>query len=400
MDLKEYRISRVEKEMKEAGADMIVATLTANLAYLTNGYNCINQAVLQRTECAIAYLPRAKKHIYIVGYAETPSVLEFAGNDAEIYCYSGAFCFEEMDGCTDPFVKRIMELKGQAYGSSAEAWEAAIRANLEPGATIAVDESRVFDSVLEQIKSRIPDYKVIDGTELFMKARLIKHPDEIAGIEASARCAAESLDAALAQYKPGMTEYEIGKLYDLELAKRGAQPYFCTVTSNYRAAFSDTTNNATRPIEKGDMIRFDYGCILNGYCSDLARTAVVGEPSEKIKTYYAAVLAGIDAAIAAAKPGVACKDLFNIAVEETRKNGIPHYRRHHVGHGIGVECYDNPSITPQSPFILEEGMTINLETPYYELGWGGVQIEDTFEVTKDGVRMLDHTTRDLIILNV
>ena len=126
----------------------------------------------------------------------------------------------------------------------------------------------------------------------------------------------------------------------------------------------------------------------------------MGEPSEKIKTYYAAVLAGIDAAIAAAKPGVACKDLFHIAVEATRKNGIPHYRRHHVGHGIGVECYDDPSITPASPFILEEGMTINLETPYYELGWGGVQIEDTFEVTKDGVRMLDHTTRDLIVLNV
>ena len=64
MDLKEYRISRIENEMKAAGADMIVATLTANLAYVTNGYNCINQAVLQRTECAIAYIPETKKHIY------------------------------------------------------------------------------------------------------------------------------------------------------------------------------------------------------------------------------------------------------------------------------------------------------------------------------------------------
>lgn len=401
MTLKEYRIHRVEEAMQAAGADAIVATLTANLNYLTNGYNCINQAVLQRSECAIAYFPATKKHVYIIGYYELPTVLEFAGVDAEIYCYSGAFCFEQSPEATDDaFANRVMAMQKQAYGSSAEAWEAAIRANLAPGSTIAIDESRVFASVLKKIVDRLPDYKIVDGTEVFMDARLIKHPEEIAGIEASARCAAESLEAALAQFKLGMTEYQIGQMYNLELAKRGAQPYFATVTSAYRAAFSDTVNDPHRPIEVGDMIRFDYGCILNGYCSDLARTAVVGEPSQKIKDLYKAVCVGVDAAIAAVKPGVPCKDLFNIALEETKKAGIPHYRRHHVGHGIGVECYDNPSITPSSPFILEEGMVINLETPYYELGWGGVQIEDTLEVTKDGCRMLDHTTRELIVLNV
>ena len=155
MDLKEYRIERVEQVMKQAGADMIVATLPANLNYLTNGYVCVNLNVLQRSECAIAYIPSLKKHIYIVGYAELPTVMEFAGNDAEIYCYSGAFCFETSSDC--PFANRIMAMQSQAYGSSAQAWEAAIKENLKPGSTIAVDESRVFDSVLENIKGRLSD---------------------------------------------------------------------------------------------------------------------------------------------------------------------------------------------------------------------------------------------------
>ena len=78
-------------------------------------------------------------------------------------------------------------------------------------------------------------------------------------------------------------------------------------------------------------------------------------------------------------------------MEAVRKGGIPHYRRHHTGHGIGLECYDYPTISHGSDARIVENMTFNLETPYYELGWGGMMLEDTFAMTADGVRMLDHT---------
>lgn len=398
MDLKEYRLNRVKAAAQDIHADMVVATLPANLNYLTNGYVCINQDVLTRAECAIGYIPAKDKYVYIVGYADLPTVLEFAGNDAEVYFNGGAFCFEQAPGVTDEFVTKIMAYQKQAYASTADAWEAAVRANLPAGATIAVDESRIFPSELRKVQEKLADYKFADGTELFMQARLVKHPDEIAGIEASARCAADSLMAALAQFKPGMTEYQIGEMYNVELAKRGAKPYFCTVTSQLRAAFSDTTNDNKRPIVAGDMIRFDFGCILNGYCSDLGRFAVVGEPTEKMKTYYAALVAGVDAAIAVAKPGVKAGTLFDTALKTVQENGIPHYRRHHTGHGIGMECYDYPTVSHGVETPIMENMTFNLETPYYELGWGGMMIEDTFVMTKDGARMLDHTTRDIIRL--
>lgn len=398
MDLKEYRLNRIKEQAEKIGADMVVATLPANLNYLTNGYVCINQDVLTRAECAIGYIPAQDAFVYIVGYADLPTVLEFAGNDAEVYFNGGAFCFEQAPGVTDPFVTKIMAYQKQALPSTADAWAAAVHAHLPAGATIAVDESRIFPSELAHVKEKLADYKFADGTELFMQARMVKHPEEIAGIEASARCAAASLMAALAQFKPGMTEHKIGELYDIELAKRGAKPYFCTVTSQLRAAFSDTTNDDKRPIVEGDMIRFDFGCILNGYCSDLGRFAVVGEPTEKMVQYYHALVAGLDAAVAIAKPGVKAGELFDAAMKAVRENGIPHYRRHHTGHGIGMECYDYPTVSHGVDTPILENMTFNLETPYYELGWGGMMIEDTFAMTKDGARMLDDTTRELIRL--
>ncbi len=397
MELKEYRKERLKAAAAAVGADMIVATLPANLTYISNGYVCVNQDVLCRAECAIGYIPAKDKLVYIVGYADLPTVLEFAGNDAEVYFGGGAFCFEKgVEG--DEFVDKIMAYQAQAVGSTAEAYRNAVRNNLPAGSVIAIDESRIFASQLQAVTDALDGYTVINGTDLFMQARLIKHPDEVAGVEASAICAAESLMAALAQFQPGMTEYRIGELYNIELAKRGAKPYFCTVTSQLRAAFSDTINDNKRPIVDGDMIRFDYGCILNGYCSDLGRLAVVGKPSDKINTYYNAVVAGLDAAMEIAKPGVLAGELFDKALDTVRKNGIPHYRRHHTGHGIGLECYDYPTINHGNETPIVENMTFNLETPYYELGWGGLMIEDTFVMTPDGVRMLDNTTRDIILL--
>jgi Xaa-Pro aminopeptidase len=82
-------------------------------------------------------------------------------------------------------------------------------------------------------------------------------------------------------------------------------------------------------------------------------------------------------------------------VRATRAAGIPHYQRHHVGHGIGLEPYDPPTIAPGSDTALEPGMVFCVETPYYEHGWGGVQVEDAVEVTAAGARLLTRSSREL-----
>ena len=98
------------------------------------------------------------------------------------------------------------------------------------------------------------------------------------------------------------------------------------------------------------------------------------------------------------KPGAVAKDIFNAAVERVRESGIPHYKRHHVGHGIGVEYYDLPIITPNTDIPLEANMIFEIETPYYEFGFGGAFIEDTVVVGEHGSTIITKLQRELQVI--
>ena len=98
------------------------------------------------------------------------------------------------------------------------------------------------------------------------------------------------------------------------------------------------------------------------------------------------------------RPGVPAKNVFAAAVEATREAGIPHYRRHHVGHGIGLDTYDAPMLNETTETPLESGMVFEVETPYYELGFAGLQVEDTVVVTEDGCRVLTRSMRELRVI--
>ena len=138
-------------------------------------------------------------------------------------------------------------------------------------------------------------------------------------------------------------------------------------------------------LRRGDIIRFDVGGRYKHYRADIARNGVLGEPTKKLAQYHRAICVGLDRAIEMIRPGVRADDVFEASVETVRREGIPHYRRSHVGHGIGLDGYDVPNIAPCNSEVFEEGMVICVETPYYEMGFGGLQVEDTLVVTKDGV---------------
>jgi Xaa-Pro aminopeptidase len=98
------------------------------------------------------------------------------------------------------------------------------------------------------------------------------------------------------------------------------------------------------------------------------------------------------------KPGVPVSRIFETGMKVTREAGMPHYQRNHVGHGIGLEPYDPPTINAAGQTVLEPGMVFCVETPYYEHGWGGIQVEDAVEITAAGVRRLTRSSQELQIL--
>lgn len=390
MNLQAYRIQRITMAAEKAGVAAVVASLPANILYLS-GFRGIGQEVLCRSQAFVLYDVKKARRLYIMGTADIPSILEH-DEAAEIFA-TGGFFFDYTQG--NAFSDKVKAVRDARYGSMEEALAAAI-ATVD--GDVALDESRVnFDS-FRKIASLTGGKTLVSGSGVFMEARKLKHPDEVTGLRRSVNVAEKALAASLADFAPGKTtELDIERKYLSSLAENGALPLFFVATAARRAAFSDTTNTGL-VINQGDMIRFDFGCVLDGYCSDIARTAAVGTPSDKLFTYFEAMRIGTETAIAALKPGVTAGEIFSIAVETTRAKGVPHYKRHHCGHGIGLETYDYPSIVADSKVEIEEGMTLCIETPYYELGWGGVQAEDTVAVHKDGPEYLDASGRGLIRL--
>jgi Xaa-Pro aminopeptidase len=147
----------------------------------------------------------------------------------------------------------------------------------------------------------------------------------------------------------------------------------------------------------GHLIRLDLGLSVDGYWSDTGRSASIGQPSAEAAAKYRAIRAGADAALAHIRPGITFQAVHEASMQTIRAE-IPNYRRHHTGHAIGLRPYDGPLVAPGDTTELEVGMVLNIEVPLYEIGWGGLQLEDTVVVEADGFRSLTRLGRDLLVL--
>lgn len=393
MQLGEYRKRRLDNAMEGAGADVIIASLPENVFYVTNGYRTMAMDSLLNAECFVVYSPGDNRLIYVSGYSDLPTILEYAGK-AEVVCYGGfrfSKCEEayEMASC---FKKITQECRNSMSDALLEAVK-----KMAGCKRVAVDTQKMPVETYIELRNALGNSLVPDGADIFLEARRIKHPDEIQGVADAAVIAEKALYKSLAEFQIGMTEQDIQRLFEINLARLGADKLFCVVTAGQRAAYSDTIN-LDSPIHKGSMIRFDFGCRYKAYSSDLARTAFVGEPEEKVVKYYAALRKGVEAGIQAMVPKTKIKEVFAVTMDTVINEGIPHYQRHHVGHGIGLEAYDLPTISSTCNDLVENNTTYCLETPYYELGWGGLQIEHTIAVRDGQPQRLDRYSGDLIVL--
>ena len=236
--------------------------------------------------------------------------------------------------------------------------------------------------------------EVADATEWLAVMRRIKLPVEVEVLRAAARLAEDAIDAALAAAAVGVTERELAGVVAETMVAGGGHPRFLVVTSGPRTALADA--RAThRQLAAGDLVRFDVGCVVEGYWSDIGRTAVVGEPDAVSVRRYGAILAGEQAQLEHARPGTTAAALFQTAVDVVEEAGLTPYRRHHCGHGIGLDVYERPFVAPGDPTMLEPGMVLCVETPFYDLDRGGMMVEDALVITEDGCEVLTTSDRSL-----
>lgn len=239
----------------------------------------------------------------------------------------------------------------------------------------------------ERLSKALPQTRLVDGTQVIMKTRAVKTEEEVARLEKAAKITEAGFDAAERLAGEGVTEKELAVAFRKEVAKEeeaAVKWYYFPGGGRGAVALAPPSDYA---LKRGDLLQLHAALAYRLYNSDIARGAAVGRPSEKALKVWRAIVAGQERIIDNLKAGAKASDLFRVGVETIRKKGLPEYKRWHTGHGLGLgPDYDLPVLAPGDDTEIEENMVFSVETPYYEIGLGGMNLEDTGVVTKSGFR--------------
>jgi Xaa-Pro aminopeptidase len=388
--------------MEREGLDGLVAATLENFFYLSGIWNLGQELFPLDTQAyVVATREQPDAGLLAVSVGEADLTLEAYPTLRGAVTY-GTFFRELPDGVElDADERRVWEVTYNRQ-PKADAFEAVCAALEECGlsrGTIGVDERGPNHHLLDQLRERFPQLEVRPAAHTFRQIRMVKTEAERERMLGALRATEYALLTTVATAREGITERELAHVFEQAIVERGARPGFTLLRFGRGMALGQVPAGETR-LKKGDYLWFDVGCTYHGYRSDIGRIVSFGEPSDKLRRYYAASQGGQSRAFELMTPGRAACDVFNGAVERVRELGIPHYRRHHVGHGIGVEYYDLPILNPRTDIPLEPGMIFEVETPYYEFGFGGAFIEDTVLITENGAQILTKLERDLQVVGV
>jgi len=384
--------ARLTKVLDAEGLDALVASTPENLQYVT-GFRSVAHALFRGLELYGVFTRHGVG--LVIPFIDATGVSADGIVVDRLACY-GKFFFNYADP-PGAVGSRVREITSRAMAGPGEALRDVLGGFGALGKRIGLDEAGVFPATWQRLGEQLAGTTIVPAYAPFRAARMVKSSEEVRRLERAALIAEDGIAAVLGMLKPGVTEREAAMVFEQEVVRKGAQTFFTVITMGDRAALADVYASDAA-LKAGDLIRFDLGCVYRGYRSDISRTAVVGTPSDKQLRYYNAARDGEKAAIAAMKPGVPVSQIFETAMRVTREHGMPHYERYHVGHGIGLEPYDPPTINAATQTPLEPGMVFCVETPYYEHGWGGVQVEDAIEITPAGARRLTQSSQELQIL--
>ncbi|HLO04144.1 MAG TPA: Xaa-Pro peptidase family protein [Symbiobacteriaceae bacterium] len=257
---------------------------------------------------------------------------------------------------------------------------------------LTVDAHKAYTQVIS------PDFLVAAGG-LVEEIRMIKDEAELDLMRKAAQIADEAFAAILPLIKAGAREWDLAVELEYQMKKRGAEglAFEIIAASGVRSSMPHGRASA-KIIEQGDLVTFDFGAIYQGYCSDMTRTLMVGEPTAEQRRIYEIVLEAEKRGLAACKAGITGHDLDAVCRDYILEHGYGPEFGHSTGHGVGRYIHEGPRLRKGSNQVLQPGMIVTIEPGIYLPGWGGVRIEDMVLVTETGCESLTKTTKDLLVL--
>lgn len=263
---------------------------------------------------------------------------------------------------------------------------------------LGFEASAVNFAAYQEWSEKFSGIELVPVKNLIGPLRSIKMPEEVEAIRRACKLADKCIEYIQRHIQVGISEYELGLEVEFFYRRNGAEVGFEPIVASGERSARPHGRPSDKKIERGDFVTIDCGARLDGYCSDITRTFVVGEASERHKAVYDAVLDAEVTAIQAIKPGLSGKEVDQVARDVLERHGLAQFFGHGLGHGLGRLVHDAGSLSPRSDTVLEPGMVLTVEPGVYIEGFGGVRIEDDIVVTPNGCEVLTSYPKDLIVL--
>jgi Xaa-Pro aminopeptidase len=262
------------------------------------------------------------------------------------------------------------------------------------------EDHKMAVRTLAKLKEKLPDGVELEGAGgTVEKLRRVKDEGELAAIAAAAELADDVWRWALERGLSGRSELDVARAVEARMRELGAEPSFPTIVAAGPNGALPHAEPGEREIGRGELVVFDMGAKLDGYCSDGTRTFATGEPGERAREVYELVLRAQEAALAAVAPGARGEDVDGVARDLIAAAGHGERFGHGLGHGVGLEVHEEPRVSQRSEDVLAAGEVVTIEPGVYLPGELGVRIEDLVVVADGGHRNLSGLPKQLRIVD-
>jgi len=371
---------RLRAAMGKAGLEGIVAHSRPNYFYLT-GFQSLDY-VIDVSSVNYVVIPAGDDNPPV---AIIPRWESMTLHDRPIWIATKEYAGEY-------YIKDEPILKGTVFVNT---WDALVHALASAGlgkAQVGFELDLLPVSTYRRIVSAFPTMEIIDASTLLRSLRMVKTSEEVRRIRRACEISEQATNEAIRGLRPNMTERELAQSIACKVIEQGATVLYVELATGAAAGQHLPTD---RRINKGDIIRTDVAAIFEGYNSDIGRTFSVGKPTQEQARIYQVAYQSIQAGLAAIKPGTRAKDIFAECMAVWKEAGFTDVRRHHTGHGIGLEAHEAPAFKPDNETRIEPGMVLAVEAPYYIYPVGGFAPEDILVVGPDGNTQFTHAPAEL-----
>jgi Xaa-Pro aminopeptidase len=354
------RLTKLRARLGDAGSDALLVTFLPNVRYLT-------------------------------GFTGSAAMLLVTG-DAAVFTSDGRYRTQATEQLGALGVEATIEI-----GATVAEQRDAIGRALDPTARLGLEAHAVSWSQQRAFAAAFEGHELVPTDGVVERLRRVKEPGEVARIHAACTIADDALGALLPTLG-GRTERDFALDLEVEMRRRGASGNsFDPIVAGGPNAAKPHARPSSRVVERGELVVIDFGCIVDGYCSDMTRTVSVGDPGPDARRIWDVVRESQWAGREAVRAGTDCAAVDAACRDLIAKAGWGDAFVHSTGHGVGLEIHEAPRVAASASDTLEAGSVVTVEPGVYLPGVGGARIEDTLVVTADGSEPLTAFPKELVL---